>query len=57
MWKSDADNLTLSQGMPPMRGKQKKYNIRSDIKALLVKDCEVEKIIMFLKDLYLFEEI
>ena len=48
MWKSDADNLTLSQGMPPMRGKQKKYNIRSDIKALLVKDCEVEKIMKFL---------
>ena len=43
--------------MPPMEGQQKKYNMQSDIEILLGKDCEVEKIIKFLKELEIFEKI
>ena len=32
-------------------------NIQSDIRTLLGRDCEVEKIIRFLKDVKVFEEI
>ena len=40
-----------------MEGQQKKYNIQSAIKALVKKDCEVEKKIKFLKEMEVFEEI
>ena len=53
MWKPETDNQTL----PPIEGQQKKYNIQSAIKALVKKDCEVEKKIKFLKEMEVFEEI
>ena len=40
-----------------MGGQQKKYNIQGDIKALLERDFEVEKIMRFLKEIEMFEEI
>ena len=40
-----------------MERQQKKYNIQSDFKILLGKDFEVEKIITFLKEIDLCEEI
>ena len=46
MWKLDTDIQTLSCGVPPMEGQQKKHNIHSDIKMLLRKDYEVEKILV-----------
>ena len=35
----------------------KKYNILSDLKTLLGRDCEVEKIMRFLKDIEMFQQI
>ena len=35
----------------------KKYNIQDDIGALLGKNCEVEKMMRFLKESWMFEEI
>ena len=40
-----------------MEGQQKEYNIQGDIKKLLGKDCEVEKLTWFLKKTKIFEEI
>ena len=40
-----------------MRSSRIKYNIKSDMKILLGKDCEVEKIMKFLKEIEIFEEI
>ena len=42
---------------PQKRDSRKKYNIQGDIRALLRKDCEMEKIIRFLKETEMFEEI
>ena len=36
---------------------RKKYNIQGDIGALLGKNCEVEKMMRFLKETEMFEEI
>ena len=36
---------------------QKKYNIKSDIRTLLGRDCEVEKVMKYFKDIRVFEEI
>ena len=51
------NNQTLPRGVLPMEGHQKKYNIQSDIRALLIRDCEVDKVMRFLKNLEVFEEI
>ena len=40
-----------------MKGIGKKHNIQGDIRTLLGKDCEVEKIMRFLKGIGMFEEI
>ena len=50
MQKTNTKNQTLSRGVAPMEGHQKKYNIQSNIKMFLGGDFEVEKIIGFLKD-------
>ena len=39
-----------------MEGEQKKYNIKMDIETLLGKDCEVETIMKFFKEIQIFEE-
>ena len=40
-----------------MKGQQEKNTLFRDIKMLLEKYCEVEKIIKFLKEIQIFEEI
>ena len=40
-----------------MEGKQKKYGMQSDIKTLLGKYYEVEKIMKFLKEIKILKEI
>ena len=40
-----------------MEEQQKKYNIQGNVKMLLGRDCEVEKVRRFLKDIEIFEEI
>ena len=39
-----------------MEGEQKK-NIQGNIKTLLGRDCKLEKVMMFFKDVEIFEEI
>ena len=57
MWKLENDNKTLPTKLSPMKGQQKIYNIQDDIKTLLGRDCEVEKIMRFLKGIGMFKEI
>ena len=45
----DTENQKLSRRVPQTERQQKKYSIQSDIKTLLGKDYEVEKINKFLK--------
>ena len=40
----DTNDQTLSQGVSEMEERQEKNNFQSDIKLLLGKDCEAEKI-------------
>ena len=56
---TDTDNQILPRGVTPMEEQQKKFNIQSDIKTLtlLGKHCEMEKIMKFLKEIEIFEEI
>ena len=49
--------LILHTRLPPMEGQQNKHNIQGDIRILLGKDCEVEKIMRFLREMGMFEEI
>ena len=48
---------TLPTGMPLLEGQQRKFNIQVAMKTLLGRDCEVEKIIKFLKEIEIFEQI
>ena len=57
MQKPEINNQILPTGMSPVEGQQTKCNIRGDMKALLGKDCEVEKIMRFLKEIEMYEEI
>ena len=44
--------------VPPMeQPAEKNYGIQSNIKILLGKDCKVEKIMNFLREIEIFEEI
>ena len=50
----------ITRRLLPMEGQQdsrKKYNIQVDIRTLLEKDCEAEKIMTFLNGVGMFEEI
>ena len=40
-----------------MEDSRKKHNIQGDIRTLLGKDCEVEKMMRFLREIGIFEEI
>ena len=50
MWKPENNNKTLPTRLSPMEGQQKKYNSQGDLRALLGKSCEVEKMMRFLKE-------
>ena len=43
--------------MPLMEGHRKKHNVQDNKKTLLEKDCEVEKMMRFLREIEIFEEI
>ena len=43
--------------LPPMEGQQKEIQYPCDIRTLLGKNCEVEKMMKFLKETEMFEEI
>ena len=45
------------QDCPQWRNSRTKHNVQGDIKALLGKDCEVEQMMKFLKEIGKFEEI
>ena len=55
--KPDTNNQTLPCGVLTIKKRQEKYNIQSDIKTLLRRDCEVEKLMRYLKYIGVFEEI
>ena len=57
MWKLETNNQTLSPRVPLLKSQQKKRNIQGNTKTLLGSDCEVEKVMRFLKDIEIFEEI
>ena len=57
MQRPNTNNKTLPTRLLPMRDSKKKYNIQGDIRALLGKNYEVEKMMRFLKETEMFEEI
>ena len=57
MWKPEANNKTCLQDCSQWRNSRKKHNIPGDIRRLQGKQCEVEKMKRFLKEIGLFEEI
>ena len=58
MWKPETDNKILPTRHPLMEDSRRKHNIPcDDIKTLLGKDCEVGKIMKFLKRIGMFEKI
>ena len=50
MWKPELNNKTLHTRLPPMEGQQKKIQ-------LLGKDCEVEKMMRFLREIEMLEKL
>ena len=57
MWKPEPNNKTFLTRLPQWRDSRKKHNIQGDIRTLLGKECEVEKMMRFLRERELFEEI
>ena len=57
MQRLDTNNKTLPTRLPLWKDSRRKYNIQGDLRALLGKSCEVEKMMRFLKETELFEEI
>ena len=57
MWKSKSNSEALPTRLPSMEGQKKKHNIQGAMGALLGKDCEVEQMMKFLKEIGKFEEI
>ena len=57
MRKPNTNNKALPTKLPQWRDSRKKYNIQGKIGALLGKNCEMEKIMEFLKETEMFEEI
>ena len=57
MWKPDTNNQTLTRGVPTIGDTRKKYNIQSVIRMLMRRNCEVEKVTRFLKEVGIFDEI
>ena len=47
----------MRNAVPAIEGQQKKVNIPNNIKELLGKNCEVGKLMKFLKDIRFFEDI
>ena len=57
MRKPNTNNKTLPTRLPQWRDSRKKYNIQGDMRTLLGKSWEVEKMMRFLKETEMFEEI
>ena len=56
MWKPKTNNKTLPTRLSQWRDIRRKHNVQGDIRILLGKDCDVEKM-RFLKGIKMFEEI
>ena len=56
MWKPKTDNQILPPGVPPME-KEKKNNIQDDMKILLERGGEVEKMMRFPNEIEIFKKI
>ena len=57
MWKPEKDNQILSGGVSQIEGQHKKYGIQCNIKILPGRDCEMVKVMWFLKYIEIFEVI
>ena len=57
MWKVKSNNKTLPTRLLQCKDSRKKHNIQGDIRTLLERDCEVEMMIRFLREIGMFEEI
>ena len=55
IWKPDPNNKTFPTRMPQWRDSRKKYNIKGDIRTLLGKEREVEKMMRFLREIRAFQ--
>ena len=51
MWTPEPNKKTLSTRLPQLRQSRRKHNIQGDIRTLLGKEFEVEKMIRFLREI------
>ena len=56
-WQEMSENQTLPCGVPPMEGHQEKIEYTEWYKNATERGCEVEKIMEFLRETEMFEEI
>ena len=57
MWKPETNNKTLHKRLPHWRDSRKKHNIQGEIRTLLGKDCEVKKLMRFLRKIGMLVKI
>ena len=57
MCKPETNNKTLPKRMPQWRDSRKKYYIQGDLRKILRTDWDVEKMMKFLRDIGMFEEM
>ena len=57
MWEPETNNRKLPPGVPQWKKIRKKHKIQWVIKNITGKSCEVVKIMRFLKEIKIFEEI
>ena len=56
MWKPHTNNQPLLFGVPTNKETPEIYNIQSDIRMLLGRDCVVEMVMKYLKHIGVFEK-
>ena len=56
LWKPETNNRTLPTRLTPMKGQQKEIQYSGEIRTLPGKDCEVENMIQFLREIDIFKE-
>ena len=53
----EKEDQTLPLGAPTMEKQQKRINAQGDIKTLLRRDCEEQKVMRFFREMEIFQEI
>ena len=57
MWGPETNNKKLPTRLPQWKDSRRKYNIQGDLRALLGKSREMEKMMKFFKETEMFKDI